>query len=345
MGQLVFQANLGGAVNLAGPNTASTVTFTLPSADGTNGQALVTNGSGTLSFSSFVSAAAGSNTQVQFNSSGAFGASANLTFDGTTLTSTGFSGPHNGTVGATTPNTGAFTTLSASSTVTLSGGTANGVAYLNGSKVLTTGSALQFNGTDFGLGGTPVSVGVAGMPAYAALSSTSGRSGAFYWQDTGANNVAYSYFFGSVFQFGTSTNHPIAFMQSGSEQMRLTSTGLGIGTSSPAFKLDVNGVSAVRAGNALRLYRTDNAIYTELWDAGSSGFTVNNANGNGIRLQLAGSTAVTLDSSGNLGIGTSSPGDKLEIGGAGAGIILASPNGTRYRLTVTNLGTLSIAAV
>lgn len=50
MGQLVFQANLGGAVNLAGPNTASTVTFTLPSADGTNGQAITTNGSGTLAF-------------------------------------------------------------------------------------------------------------------------------------------------------------------------------------------------------------------------------------------------------------------------------------------------------
>lgn len=50
MGQLVFQANLGGAVNLAGPNTASTVTFTLPSADGTNGQFLQTNGSGTLAF-------------------------------------------------------------------------------------------------------------------------------------------------------------------------------------------------------------------------------------------------------------------------------------------------------
>lgn len=50
MGQLVFQANLGGQVNLAGPNTASTVTFTLPSADGTSNQAMVTNGSGTLSF-------------------------------------------------------------------------------------------------------------------------------------------------------------------------------------------------------------------------------------------------------------------------------------------------------
>jgi hypothetical protein len=33
--------------------------------------------------------------------------------------------------------------------LTLSGGTANGVAYLNGSKVLTTGSALTFDGTTF----------------------------------------------------------------------------------------------------------------------------------------------------------------------------------------------------
>lgn len=50
MGQLTFQANLGGAVNLVGPNTANTVSFTLPSADGSNGQVLQTNGSGTLAF-------------------------------------------------------------------------------------------------------------------------------------------------------------------------------------------------------------------------------------------------------------------------------------------------------
>ena len=50
MGTLVFQATLGGAINLIGPNTASTVNFTLPSADGTSGQALSTNGSGTLAF-------------------------------------------------------------------------------------------------------------------------------------------------------------------------------------------------------------------------------------------------------------------------------------------------------
>jgi hypothetical protein len=58
MGTLVFQATLGGAVNLAGPNTASTTTFTLPAADGTNGQALTTNGSGTLAFATVGASAA-----------------------------------------------------------------------------------------------------------------------------------------------------------------------------------------------------------------------------------------------------------------------------------------------
>jgi hypothetical protein len=59
MGQLTFQATLGGSINLVGPNTASTVNFTLPSADGTNGQSLRTNGSGTLSFGTLAVAAGG----------------------------------------------------------------------------------------------------------------------------------------------------------------------------------------------------------------------------------------------------------------------------------------------
>jgi hypothetical protein len=62
MGTLVFQATLGGAVNLAGPNTASTTTFTLPAADGTSGQALTTNASGTLAFANIALASAVSGT-------------------------------------------------------------------------------------------------------------------------------------------------------------------------------------------------------------------------------------------------------------------------------------------
>ena len=50
----------------------------------------------------------------------------------------------------TTANVAGVATLT--SNPVLSAGTANGVAYLNGSKVLTTGSALVFDGTNLGLG-------------------------------------------------------------------------------------------------------------------------------------------------------------------------------------------------
>jgi len=61
------------------------------------------------------------NTQVLYNSGGLVVGSANLTFNGTILTAGGLAGPFNGTVGATTANTGAFTTLSANSTVSGTG--------------------------------------------------------------------------------------------------------------------------------------------------------------------------------------------------------------------------------
>jgi hypothetical protein len=129
--------------------TPTSVTLTnatgLPLSTGVTGTLATTNGgTGLTSFTA--------NRVFYASSTSAIAQSANLTFDGTTLTAAGFSGPLNGTVGATTPNTGSFTTLTTSSTVTINGGTANGVAYLNGSKVLTTGSALTFDGTNLGVG-------------------------------------------------------------------------------------------------------------------------------------------------------------------------------------------------
>jgi hypothetical protein len=91
----------------------------------------------------------GSTTQVQFNNAGVLGGSASLTWNGTVLTSSGFAGPLNGTVGATTPAAGSFTTTTIGTSETLSYGTANGVAYLNGSKVVTSGSALTWDGSLF----------------------------------------------------------------------------------------------------------------------------------------------------------------------------------------------------
>ena len=53
MSNLKVQGNAGGAgtTTLQSGNTSNSVTFSLPIADGTNGQAIVTDGSGVLSFS------------------------------------------------------------------------------------------------------------------------------------------------------------------------------------------------------------------------------------------------------------------------------------------------------
>ena len=111
---------------------------------------------------------AGSNTQVQFNNSNAFGASSSLTWNGTTLTSTGFGGPLNGTVGATTPATGAFTTVTTTSAIAYNyGGTGNtaaftqwGVPYASTTGVLSTTAA--------GTTGQILTATTGGAPTWAA---------------------------------------------------------------------------------------------------------------------------------------------------------------------------------
>jgi len=47
---------------------------------------------------------------------------------------------------------GTFNNLATAGTLTLSGGTANSVLYLNGSKVTTSGASLAFDGTNLGIG-------------------------------------------------------------------------------------------------------------------------------------------------------------------------------------------------
>jgi hypothetical protein len=101
----------------------------------TDGKLYYKNNSGVVTLLAGATAgpAGGSNTQVQFNSSGALAGSANLTFNGTTLTANA---------------------LTVTNAVTLSGGTANGVLYLNGSKVATSGSAFTFDGAQLAVLGT-----------------------------------------------------------------------------------------------------------------------------------------------------------------------------------------------
>jgi len=112
---LALLGSTSGSVALAAPATAGTQSYTLPTAlPGTSGYALTSTTGGVMSWAAASATPAGSDTQVQYNSGGtAFAGSSNLTFNGTTLTAAGLAGPLNGTVGATTPNTGVFTTAKA----------------------------------------------------------------------------------------------------------------------------------------------------------------------------------------------------------------------------------------
>ena len=118
-GNAVFSGSLSanGAVTF---NNA----FTFPTADGTNGQALVTNGSGTVSWGSVSASPAGSDTQVQFNDGGSFGGDAGLTYNKTTdtLTLAGDLAVNGGDV--TTTSTGTATVFNTNATTLNLGGAA-----------------------------------------------------------------------------------------------------------------------------------------------------------------------------------------------------------------------------
>jgi hypothetical protein len=137
---------------------SSNVTWTLPATDGTSNQALVTNGSGTLSWATASASPGGSTTQLQYNNAGAFGGISGVTSDGTRITASTTIG-----VGGATPSTSGSgitfpATASASSdantlddyeegtfTATLTGGTTNPTTAVTSTSAYTkVGNVVNF---------------------------------------------------------------------------------------------------------------------------------------------------------------------------------------------------------
>jgi hypothetical protein len=130
-----------------------------------------------------------------------------------------------GTLGTTNGGTG------------LTSFTANGVVYASSTSALATGSALTFDGS---------SLGVAGRASLTGGGLTGSGNGMHLYFDTGSNTGFIKGFHAGVDDRAIRMDGlNLQFAVAGSEQMRLTSTGLGIGTSSPTSPLNVAGTFSV----------------------------------------------------------------------------------------------------
>jgi hypothetical protein len=220
-----------------------------------------------------------------------------------------------------TSGAGSFTTLTTSSTVTLNGGTANGVAYLNGSKVLTTGSALTFDGTNF---------------------ATTGTASATKLIPTGGTATGNGMYLPATNVLGWSTN--------GTKQMELDASGnLGLGVTPSAWAagwktMQIGARSFVAQGGisdfvaGYNWYQASGGVNTYIASTGANAYLMDGAHkwltapsgtaGNAISF----TQAMTLDASGNLGIGTTSPATALDVNG----VINVRTNGFQFGRITTN---------
>lgn len=179
---------------------------------------------------------------------------------------------------ATQSGNGSFVDLTVSGNLTLSGGTANGVLYLNASKVATSGSALTFDGTKLGING-----GVIGDNNLVAQINTPASSAKFMGFNRSGDYgliIGYDQSAGDYASIRTVFDYPIVFSVNNAEQMRLTSTGLTLrqagipANTSVSLNTTIQNALTLEADGDLLVGTTTNTNSSKLVASGTISETV-----------------------------------------------------------------------
>ena len=172
-----------------------------------------------------------------------------------------------------------------------------------------------------GIGNTSPASFLSGANVAVDVGNSSG--GEFVARRTGGEaNLAMGVTGGNIGYLYSTTNTPMVFGTNNAERMRIDSDGnVGINNVSPtvpssnATTLHING-SVSTKGGAVRLSSSNSSIDALLYPS-SSQFYIGTISNHDLGFYTNNTPRLTIDTSGNVGIGTDSPGTDLEVNGDG----------------------------
>ena len=326
-GTLRLSGNTSGYVGFAPAAAAGSTIYTLPSADGSSGQCLQTNGSGTLSWSTPSQwTTAGSNLYLGSGNVGIGSTNANPSYKLTVTSTNQYDG-----VGVAN-GTSAVADLKGYAAGNDNGGLS---LYNGGSKyiqLLASGTSY-LNGGNFGLGtstpNAPLTIQSASSTTtpHVRIDTPTSAIGDSVYIGLNTNRVGIGYD-GSRTSLaltdapsGTTSHKNITFDTGGSERMRVTSTGnIAMGATTANLKLEINGTGTGPAttgtaqNGALRIGNNGAGVLDIGMISGGVGGWLQATNNTNLGTKYP---LLLNPNGGSVGIGTTTPGATLDVVGSG----------------------------